>query len=341
MELDLRGSPRERGHALGSACHDSIGRAIELWMDELRRIVEDPVATTRSIVASSRFGPHLDTWAPGLSDEIAAIADASGHDPQLVTALSLMDEVWLGVDGAGHGCSTIGAVPADRPPMLGQTMDLPPSHAAVPMLLHIHPDHGPAQHVLTFAGSVGLCGWNDAGIAVCCNSLDMLPARHDGLPVAGTVRAVLACSTLEEAWRIVRSADHASPQHIAVGGPGGLAGFQVSAAGVVEHPVAAGDTYGHTNHPIIDPAAAQLPEGRPAARADSRRRLAFLAAQAPCDLAAAEAALDDRTVPISCVGTPGASDDSISAMTYVAELATPPRVRYRVGPPGTPWHERG
>lgn len=112
-------------------------------------------------------------------------------------------------------------------------MDLPPCHATFPDLLHIEPDRGPAQHVLTFTGSVGLCGWNDAGLAVCCNSLGTLPGATDGLPVAGTVRAVLACENLEEeASATVRNAPHACPQHIAVGGPGGLRGFQVSATGV-------------------------------------------------------------------------------------------------------------
>ncbi len=215
-------------------------------------------------------------------------------------------------------------------------MDLPACHAAFPGLLHIEPRKGPAEHVLTFAGSVGLCGWNDAGLAVCCNSLATLSGRTDGLPVAGTVRAVLACEDVEEAWAIVRDASHACPQHIAVGGPSGLRGFQVSAAGVVERAVRAAGTYAHTNHPVL--ASDVEPTRAPATadRTDSMARLSYLQASAPQDLGTTVTTLDDRSVPISCVDA-GRGDGSISAVSFAAELSAPPAVHYRVGPPGMPW----
>ncbi|GEM_PF-559526 len=344
-EVTLVGAARERGRAYGESCRGPIAEAIERWCDALadrRRSdhLDDPAATLRAAVETLGAAHHLERWVPGLPEEIAGIAEGAGHDPLLVWALSLMDEVWMLVDrdhpGRMLACSTVGAVPRDAPPLLGQTMDLPPCHAAVPALLHIHPDDGPAQHVLTFAGSVGLCGWNDAGLAVCCNSLSTLPGRADGLPVAGTVRAVLACEDVEAAWAIVRHASHACPQHVAVGGPGGLRGFQVSATGVAEHTVAPGDAYAHTNHPVLDPDAEPVDVPAPEGRADSIARLAHLTASAPRELVATAATLDDRTVPISC-GDDTPSDGSVSAVTYAAQLTAPPTVRYRLGPPGTPW----
>lgn len=347
-EITLSGDPRARGTAYGEACQGPITSAIERWCEELARRgsrgqapgrrVNDPAAILRAAVTRVTAAPHLDRWAPGLTEEIAGIAEGSGQDPQLIWALTLMDEVWMLVDrdhpGPVLGCSTVGAVPVSAPPLLGQTMDLPACHAAFPTLLHIEPYDGPAQHVLTFAGSVGLCGWNDAGLAVCCNSLAALPGRTDGLPVAGTVRAVLACEDLEEAWAIVRDASHACPQHIAVGGPGGLRGFQVSASGVVEHAVTPGGTYAHTNHPVRDTGANDATVN--ADQTDSIARLSYLQAAAPRDLSAMVTSLDDRSVPISC-GPTGRADDSISAVTFAAELSAPPVAHYRVGPPGIPW----
>jgi len=342
IELELSGTSRERGRAYGEVARGAIAGSIDRWCQELARDHRHPEVTLRQAVARIRAAAHLDRWVPGLTDEIDGIAQGSGHDPALVTALSLMDEVWWLLDadtgggGPGPGCSTLGAVPPQGSPLLGQTMDLPSCHAAAPVLLHVEPPEGPTQHVLSFAGSVGLCGWNDAGLAVCCNSVSSLPGRAAGLPVAGTVRAVLACDDVEAAWEIVRAAAHGCPQHVAVGGPDGLRGFQVSADGVVEHAVDPGRAYAHTNHPIIDDSVEPDDAATRDGRAHSVARLEHLRRHAATDLATAVSVLDDRSTPISCSGDARAGG-SISAVTYVAELSAPPLVHYRVGPPGAAW----
>jgi hypothetical protein len=100
------------------------------------------------------------------------------------------------------GCSVIGLRRGPREaPIASQNMDTPAYYAGT-QVLHEITGQGPVTTVLAYAGSTGLCGFNDAGVSICCNAMLTLPNATHGLPVNCPNRSsrcsFLACSSR---WR--------------------------------------------------------------------------------------------------------------------------------------------
>jgi hypothetical protein len=325
------GGPRERGRAHGAALRDQILATLERWRASLPRgRWPSPRSYVREFLAQTDYPAAMAQWTPDLLEEIQGIAEGAGAPPDDLLAYNLLDEEWwFGRTRAEAppGCTAIGWRPAGGPPLLAQTMDIGSLYDGAQAVLRIIPDDGPPALVFTFAGMIGLNGCNAAGVGVVVNNLAMLPHAPRGLPVAALVRGILARPTLEAAATFVRAAPHASGQHYAVGGPGGVLSFEGWAGGVAEH-TAAADRVLHTNHPLAVP-------GRPDERRDlsnSYARYQHIAARAATidRQADVEALLADSTVPISIACVPG------RGFTFGATsmaLSSPPHVRVAPGPP--------
>lgn len=259
---------------------------------------------------------------PDLWDEVTSMAGASRLALDDLLLLCFLDESWAlsradraarrarDADAPPPGCSVLArvlpglpgrtdiggldddAVPP-RPPTteIGQTMDLPDWALGREHVLRVGSDHGPTALALAFPGSIGLCGANDAGLAVAVNALTEAPFSQEGLGVAFVTRQLLTLRTLAEAAAFLTSVPHAAGQAYTIAAVDGIATFEADASGVRRVTDAGTTTIAHTNHPLArqGPAPARV-------RESSAARLTLLAEalerEAPLPEALAAVAVD-------------------------------------------------
>ncbi len=134
-------------------------------------------------------------------------------------------------------------------------MDTPVWWRGHQTLLRIDPTKGPAALVFTVAGKISLCGMNEHGLAICCNTLSQLDYRIDGLPEDFVVRGYLAKRSVEDGLAFLRAIPHASGQNYTVPADrlGTVANLECSAWSIAFHrPWPAADRVFHTNHPLLN-----------------------------------------------------------------------------------------
>jgi isopenicillin-N N-acyltransferase like protein len=338
-QLHLTGSPSQRGEAHGESLRELIAEGLERWESSL---VSPPGVSIgdhqAAFLSSVDYGSSLDRWVPGLREEIAGIARGACQPLSRVFFYNLCDEYWcwdaigLAAKEVTFGaCSAIGLESRDgRPSLIAQNLDLPFSFDGSAIVVEIEEADYPRKVALTAAGTVGYCGANEEGVAVCCNALPSLRAAAAGVPVLGCVRGILRSSSLAEVEAFLREAQIAAPQNYLVGDSEGVANFECSANQVV----CLGPTDGrvwHTNHPFENPD--RIAEDAPSLVGTSHERAAFLEQAVP-SLDSGEdvlEALRDRTAPLCRVGAQ--PTDSHTWGTILMSLSQPPTVEIAPGPP--------
>lgn len=227
-------------------------------------------------VATSPLTRVAADLTPDLWAEVTAIASGSRVSLDDILLLTFLDEVW-GMTRA-QGCSAVARTVPGRPgepPVpptteIGQTMDLPPWTQGRALALRLGTEHAPNALVLSYPGSIGLCGANEAGLGVAVNALVRAPAQAEGLGVAFVTRHLLTLTTLAEAESFLTSVPHASGQAYTIAATDGLAAFEADAAGVRRVTQPGVDAIAHTNHPLAeaDGEARRAPSESSAARLD-------------------------------------------------------------------------
>src|SRR5205814_1740060 len=142
--------------------------------------------------------------APELVEEMRGIARGAGVPFERIFLLnSLLDLSsfrYLDLAQSCAGCSSFAVVSeaGTGKTLLGQTYDMPEFHQDYVTLLRLKPAQGPRQLVVTFAGIVGACGLNEAGLGV---NINYLSPRDVGLGRLHSivVRQILAARQLADA----------------------------------------------------------------------------------------------------------------------------------------------
>lgn len=338
--IEARGSPRERGLAIGRALRDEIAGHFEALKGALPAWVGPPDAYLADLLADTDFRTAIRAHTPDLLAEMEATAEGAGLVADALFALQLLDEEWAyrvrrHAARAPQKCSSLAIVDPAGPTWIAQNMDLGHYTDGFQALLTIDDGEAPAALVFTAAGMIGLMGVNAAGVGVCVNSLPQLPSAPQGLPVAFVLRRLLQARSADEACDLVQTLPHATNQHYLIARPGRARSFEASCAGVTEYRPPDPSRLLHTNHPLTD--APQTPEP-PSARENSVARLASLEARlgggrpALADIRAALSSCDDARHPVCREG--GAAGFTCGSMI---SMLTPDRVESWVsaGPPRT------
>jgi hypothetical protein len=346
LTIETFGPARDRGRTYGEAARPLIHAGVEAWLESVEAEVRMKAdAYFAAFLNRTAFSESMREWTPWVLEEIQGIAEGATLPFETILAYNLPDEEWCyrqstGAGGEPFGCSVIGLREGPRgTPIASQNMDTPAYYAGT-QALYKTTGNGPETTVLVYAGSTGICGFNAAGVSICCNAMLTLPNATHGLPVNCVVRGVLAQSSLEAARAFAESVPHASGQAYLIGGSDGLVGLECSPEGCKEYGRDQ-DRLWHTNHSTIATHEGEVPappdEGE---FADSTQRGRFLEQRLPSivDQGSIEAALSDRTVPICRV--PTGPSDAITFGSIVIELTVPPRVTLAPGPPDrTPYRE--
>jgi isopenicillin-N N-acyltransferase like protein len=254
-KVSATGDPVTLGQAHGQQAASQIQSLLTRWRDLAASQETDLDAVIRTLSHECGFRETTHTWLPDLVAEVDGLAAGASITADEAFALNCMDEArWLSSTG---GCSVVaitdsGTDASPEAPVIGQNMDLDTWMDGAQVALQLQPDGTPGQVLLTRAGMVGLCGANDAGLAVMVNTLDQLPTDRNAVPVAFVVRALLAQTSLDAAVDLLHQLPHASGQAYTIASADGVRGFECGAGVVQEYrnDDALPGRRWHTNHPI-------------------------------------------------------------------------------------------
>ncbi|HVQ88419.1 MAG TPA: C45 family peptidase [Actinomycetes bacterium] len=329
-----QGSPQDIGRAHGEQARALIHQSRAAWREAMAGAGHEPDALVDTLSRKAGFRTAVHEHLPDLLSEISGIAEGSGLSDDEIFAMNCLDEAWWW-KVPPSGCSTvaIGATET-RPAVCGQNMDLDDWMNGTQVVLRQSPTDGNSHVMLSRAGMIGLCGVNEAGVAVMVNTLPQLPVATDGVPVAFVLRAALAARTVNEAAKTLQRLPHASGQAYTLTSSSGVIGLECGAGVVVEYinDPELPEARWHTNHPLTA-ASDDAPEP------DSQQRMDALDESAP------EIKVIDGVKQLLADGNSGicmyADRWPGPWMTFgsvAVELTHPPVAHVAPGPPDrTPW----
>ena len=201
-------NPGDRGHELGKAHAERIGRTLGFYRQLVTADAPEPVNL-------DAFGLEalaaIAGWTPELASEIEGIAAGAGVPVQDIAALNARTELLAACRVAnGRGECSVAVVLGDygAPPLAVQTWDWHDELEDSWFVWTIeHPD-GRTVHTLTEYGIVGKIGLSSVGLGA---MLNILRHREDraavGVPIHVIARRVLdEADDLDEALRLIASA---------------------------------------------------------------------------------------------------------------------------------------
>jgi hypothetical protein len=261
------GTPYERGFQHGAELKDAAREHNRRWREVCERETDMPVGDyLKRLYADTDFLPAAKQFAPGLLEEIRGIADGAELPYDEVLARQLSDEepwyrrylkfdIDINTLTFREHCSCIGQLwNENQPTIIAQNMDGLPYYQGTQAILHVKNENSDVEaYILTVAGKLSLCGMNNYGVAVCCNTVSQLNFDPKGLAEDFIVRTILEKKSAEEAIAYLKSIPHASGQNYLLGDPDKIVMVECGQNKVVvieEH--LGNGRFIHTNHPLVN-----------------------------------------------------------------------------------------
>lgn len=262
-ELTVTGSPRAMGEQIGEALREKIREFDAIALERLRKTFE--VSRDFAFAVARRCLDEVRGYAPHMLEELEGMAHASGLELERVMLLQVRNQLRADQPAAGGGCTSfaLGKTAAGTS-ITGQNWDNDPALDAYSVVLTRRPDDAPAFLSITQAGLIAYMGVNDAGLAICLNTLPA-PARSHGVPLYFIVRGIYETRSLDGALEAVRRANRAIPANLMLATPEGPANLEVTVEDVhvLREGEAGPEVVTHTNHclhPELAPINNDFPE---------------------------------------------------------------------------------
>ncbi len=262
--LEAAGRPGDLGFAQGRTFAAKIGDNLDFYVEWL----SEAGATTRDrlLEMAGSFAGVLEAQFPDMLEEIDGVARGSGLSLDEILLINARTDILAIVESELAvrkipACTALAIKggPVRSPTIaLCQNWDWDPLLADAPIVLRSRPNNGPAFVTLVEAGMIGKIGFNQHRLGVCLNFLshtaDGRPGEV-GVPIHCLLRAVLNCSTINEAIATVdtaprcASANFLIAQHDSAGPQSSDLEISPDAVAVLTDETAA---LVHTNH-FLDP----------------------------------------------------------------------------------------
>src|SRR5438046_5799303 len=205
--IELSGSHREIGRQHGESARTQIRDSIAYYRESFNRV---PVADWPDVKkAAPRCVAPIESYFPGITDEIHGIAEGAGVDFTEALALNARGELSTHnpfAAEAGEGCSSYAILPqasGDGHTYCGQNWDWRCETAGTVVLVRITQPGKPTIIMQTEAGQVGRHGANSAGIALNANGLGARWGKGIGVPQPIIRRKMLESTDMQTALRAV------------------------------------------------------------------------------------------------------------------------------------------
>jgi isopenicillin-N N-acyltransferase-like protein len=183
-----------------------------------------------AILHARKYLPFAEESVPQYVEELEGIADGAALDLNDLLVLNCIEAITE--DALHTGCTSLAAAPevtADGSLLVGHNEDWLPDDQDTIYLVHARPDDEPAYLAITYGGLLPNIGFNEHGIAQCCDSVYPNDARI-GVPRIFVSRAVLAARTLADAIRAALNRRRAAGyNHLIVHVSGEMYNIEVSA----------------------------------------------------------------------------------------------------------------
>ncbi len=214
-ELEAEGEPGDLGFAHGRAFARQIRANLGFYLDYLSLSGRFP--TARLLELAGGFSPILKERFPDMIEEIDGIARGAGMPLEEVMLINARTDILAMVEAEVEAekipaCTALalrGRVDGRPALALGQNWDWDPLLAEAPVVLRLRPSRGPALVTMVEAGMIGKIGFNRHRLGVCLNFLSHrtdAPVGEFGVPIHCLLRAVMNCSTIDEAVSTVAAA---------------------------------------------------------------------------------------------------------------------------------------
>ena len=193
--IEISGDRPELGRQHGEAARSQIRDSIGYYRESFKRTTGLEWSEIRR--NAPRWVPPIESYLPGIGDEIRGIAEGAGVDFEEVLALNARGELSTHnpfADEAEEGCSSYAILPqasGDGHVYCGQNWDWRCETAGTVILLRIIQPGRPTIIMQTEAGQVGRHGANSAGIALNANGLGTRWGKGIGVPQPIIRRKVL------------------------------------------------------------------------------------------------------------------------------------------------------
>ncbi len=183
-----------------------------------------------AILHARKYLPFAEESVPQYVEELRGVAEGADVDFSDLLVLNCVEAITE--DALHTGCTSLAAAPevtADGSLLVGHNEDWLPDDQDTVYLVHATPDDEPAYLAITYGGLLPNIGFNEHGIAQCCDSVYPNDARI-GVPRIFVSRAVLAARTLAEAIRAALNRRRAAGyNHLIVHVSGEMYNVEVSA----------------------------------------------------------------------------------------------------------------
>ena len=193
-QVKALGNPRKIGRTLGEAGRDAVHDVltkVDYWL-----AVTDPVHADKVQIMAD----NLRTQFPPIWEELEGLAEGLHLPLEQVVAWNCRGDFMSNVP---DGCTTV-QIPGDIP-VIGHNEDGLPDFKGHAMLAKVVPDDGPSFQSFCYPGSIPghTFATNAAGLVQAVNNL-RLRSVNASLPRMGVGRALLTCTTLEDALQLLK-----------------------------------------------------------------------------------------------------------------------------------------
>ena len=252
--VKVKGSHRQIGQQIGEACKTQVRNSIEnaqRLIYEARKTLE--LDWNGAQIQARKYMPFAQERYPQYVDELIGISEGANVSLDELAVVNAMEAVTM--DALHLSKCTSMAVSddctADGHVLVAHNEDWLPEDEQDVYLVHASPDDEPSFLAMTYGGLLPNIGFNEAGIAQCCDLVYPNDSRI-GTPRLIVSRAVLGARTLSDAVRLVLAPQRgAGYNHLLAHESGEIISVEVSARkfGIL---YAFDGVMAHTNH-YLDP----------------------------------------------------------------------------------------
>jgi isopenicillin-N N-acyltransferase-like protein len=259
-EIVASGAPYDLGMAHGKAVKAKVRHNVDFYLDLLS--MGDGFAKKALLEIAGKFGPAIKRLMPDLHLEMEGIAQGSGLSMDKILLLNARTEMFIKAAQIASstgvpGCTALVIKTKGEKGLqtaLGQNWDWDPKLADSAVLLRLSPKKGPKIVTFTEAGMVGKIGFNQERLGVCLNFLSHAAdakAMGFGIPVHCMLRAIMGCTTVDQAIKLVIDSPRAASANFLIArhrDPAPTVMDLECTPGRVEELTATGEFFTHTNH---------------------------------------------------------------------------------------------
>jgi isopenicillin-N N-acyltransferase-like protein len=254
--IAVAGDPYERSRSYGAQARERVHRSVSSYAAMFRSRVDLSWDEVR--VRALRYLPAIESYHPQAITEIRGIADGAGLDFEDALALNVRSEVLFDTTDDPRTlpaeCTTVLVRPAEPSGevVLAQNWDWLEFARDTTVVLEVTREDGPSYRTVLEAGLLAKTGMNDAGLAMCTNTLvSSVDGVEGGVPYHVLLRRALDAESVKEAVDGISQATRVISGNFAFADASGAMADLETAAGGKENAVELPWTDGyvaHSNH---------------------------------------------------------------------------------------------